>query len=107
MKMFNCTHRYMYYSTHVRQQYTCILRNGIHAYMYMGTVRPHKSKQGSTTNMNISFSMENKKELLRWDSNPQYTAYEADALPTELPRQLSCLGRIKAIRDKGNQSNLI
>ena len=26
------------------------------------------------------------------------TAYEADALPTELPRQLSCLSQIKAIR---------
>ena len=44
-----------------------------------------------------------KKELLRWDSNPRHTAYEADALPTELPRQLSWLGRIKG---KGNQSNL-
>ena len=30
--------------------------------------------------------MEKKKELLRWDSNPQHTAYEADALPTELLR---------------------
>ena len=39
--------------------------------------------------MNISFSMENeKKKLLRWDSNPQHTAYEADALPTELPRHI-------------------
>ena len=35
-----------------------------------------------------------KKELLRWDSNPRHTAYEADALPTELPRQLSWLGRM-------------
>ena len=48
----------------------------------METVRL-KSKQGNITNLNISFS--NKKELLRWDSNPQYTAYEADILPTELP----------------------
>ena len=54
----------------------------------------HKSKQGNTTNLNISFSMENeeKKELLRWDSNPRHTAYEAVALPTEIPRQLSWLG---------------
>ena len=29
--------------------------------------------------------MENKKELLRWDSNPQCNSYEAEALPTELP----------------------
>ena len=71
--------------------------------MYMGTVRP-QSKQANTTNMNISFPM--KKELLRWDSNTQHTAYEADALTTELPRQLSWLGRIKAIQGKGNQSNL-
>ena len=65
-----------------------------------------KSKQGNTINLNISFSMENEKELLRWDLNPQHTAYEADALPTELPRQLSWLGRIKVIQGKGNQSNL-
>ena len=72
----------------------------------METVRP-KSKQGNTTNLNISFSMmKMKKELLRWDSNPRHTAYEADALPTELLRQLSWLGRIKAIQVKGNQSNL-
>ena len=61
--------------------------------MYMRTVRPN-SMQGNTTNMNISSP--NEKELLRWDSNPQHTAYEADDLPTELPRQLSWLGRIKA-----------
>ena len=47
-----------------------------------------------------------KKELLGWDSNPRHTAYEADALPTELPRQLTWLGRIKATQCKGNQSNL-
>ena len=47
-----------------------------------------------------------KMELLRWDSNPRHTAYETDALPTELPRQLSWLGRIKATQGKGNQSNL-
>ena len=73
--------------------------------MYMGNVRP-KSGQGNTTNLNFYFSIENKKELLRWGSNPRHTAYEADALPTELPRQLSWLGRIKAIQGKGNQSNL-
>ena len=62
--------------------------------VYMGTDRP-KSMQGNTTNPNSSFSRENEKELLRWDSNPQHTAHEADALPTELSRQLSWLGRIK------------
>ena len=67
-------------------------------YFYMEIVRP-----GNTTNLNIFFSIENKKELLRWDSNPRHTAYEADALPTELPRQLCWLGRIKAVQGKGNQ----
>ena len=38
------------------------------------------------------FSM--KKELLRWDSNSRHTAYEADALPTELPWQFSWPGRV-------------
>ena len=72
----------------------------------MGTVRP-KSKQGNnTTNLNISFPWEMKKEPLRWDSNPRHTAYEADALPNELPRQFRWLGQIKAIQSKGNQSNL-
>ena len=46
-----------------------------------------------------------KTKLLRWDSNLRHTAYETDALPTELPRQLSWLGRIKAIQGKDNQSN--
>ena len=67
----------------------------------MGTLRP-KTKQGNTTNLSISFLM--KKELLRRDSNPRHTAYEVDALPTELPKQLSWLGPIKAIQGKGNQS---
>ena len=50
-----------------------------------------------------------KKELLRWDSNPRHTctAYEANALPTELPRQLSWLGRIKATQGQPVEPNLI
>ena len=42
----------------------------------------HKSNQGNTTNLNISFSisMENEKELLEWDLNPRHTAYEAAQL---------------------------
>ena len=34
------------------------------------------------------------------------TAYKADTVPTELPRQLRSLGRIKTVQDKGIQSNL-
>ena len=56
---------------------------------YMGTVRS-KSKQGNTTNLNISFSMENEKRA----------AQVGDALPTEVPRQLSWLIQIKAIQGK-------
>ena len=57
--------------------------------------------QSNTTNLNISFSME--KELLRWELNPRHAAHKADALPTEVPKQLSWLGQIKAIQGKGNQ----
>ena len=50
----------------------------------------HKSKRGNTTNLNNSFSMENEKELLRWDSNPRHTAsYIGRCSTTELPRQLN------------------
>ena len=56
----------------------------------METVRPvrvHRSKQGNTTNLNISFSKENEKRAAQ--VGLEHTAYEADALPTELPRQLN------------------
>ena len=75
--------------------------NENHVMVYMGTARL-KSKQGNTTNLNIFFSMENETELLRC---PQHTAYEEDAPPTEVPRQLSWLGRIEVIQGKDNQSN--
>ena len=65
----------------------------IYAWKLLGL---HKSKQGNTTNLNIFFPWKMNKELLRWDSNPRHTAYEADDLPTELSKQLSWLGRIKA-----------
>ena len=64
------------------------------------------SRQGNTTNLNIFLSMENEKRAAQVDSNQRHTAHETDALPTELPRQLSWLGRIKAIQDKANHSNL-
>ena len=55
-----------------------------------GAVR--SKNQSNTTELNGIFSDEElKKKLLRWDSNPRHTAYEADALPTEQPRQLSWL----------------
>ena len=68
--------------------------------------RESKPKQGNTTNLNISFSMENEERAAQVGFKPTTYSYEADALPTELPRQLSWLGRINAVQDKGNQSNL-
>ena len=55
----------------------------------MKTLRPINIKQGKTTNSNNYFFSEKKKELLGWDSNPRHTAFYADALTTELPRQLN------------------
>ena len=49
--------------------------------------RRHLARQYNQLNSSLS-----RKKPLRWDSNPHHTAYEADALPTELPRQLSWLG---------------
>ena len=37
-----------------------LLCNNRYTHIYMGTVRP-KSRQGNTTNLNISFSIENEK----------------------------------------------
>ena len=41
-----------------------------------------KSKQGNTTNLNISFT--NEKELLRWDPNPPTTYYGMVDTPSAL-----------------------
>ena len=38
--------------------------------------------------------LEKRKSCLRRDSNPRRSAHQADALPTEPPRQLSWAGRI-------------
>ena len=64
----------------------------------MGTVRS-KSKQSNTTNLNITLSVESEKRAAQVGFEPTtQCAYKADALPTELPRQFSWLGRIKAIQ---------
>ena len=66
----------------------------IHTYnwkLYLDIIR-----QYNTINLNSSHFKE--KKLLRWDLKPRHMAYEADALPTELPRQLSWLGQIKCKR---------
>ena len=44
----------------------------------METVIP-KSKRGYKLTVNMFF---NEKRVLRWDSNPQHTVYEAHSLPT-------------------------
>ena len=74
----------------------------------------HKSKQGNTTNLNVSFfPWKMKKELLTWDLNPRRTAheadvrhivYEADALPTELPKQHNWLGQYNILWQSINHS---
>ena len=67
----------------------------------------HKSKQGNTINLNISFSTEKGAAQVGFEPTTYlHSTYEAAALPTELPRQLSWLGRIKEEQGKGNQSNL-
>ena len=63
-----------------------------------------KSKQARQLTRTALFPM--KKELLRWDSNPRYTAYEADTLPTELLRQFSWLGQRQGSTRAIVQSNL-
>ena len=55
-----------------------------------------QGKAGNTANLNSFHFTE--KELLRWNLNPQHTAYKADALPTEVLMQLSCPSRIKAVQ---------
>ena len=62
--------------------------------MYMNTQLRHSERQtkqhNTTQTLRQLFSKE--KELhLRWDSNPCLTHSRRDALPTELPRQLSWL----------------
>ena len=56
-----------------------------------------KSKQGNTIM---------KTELLTCDSNSCHTAYEADALPNDLLRQLSWLGQIRQYKGKPVKLNL-
>ena len=51
---------------------------------------------------NVSLSEENEKRAARVGFEPTTTAYEADALPTELPPQVSWLDGIKAIQGEGN-----
>ena len=61
-------------------------------YLYMEAVTHDQSKAMEQT-WTYLFSFENeKKKLLRWDSNPWHIVYEAHALPTELMRQLSLAG---------------
>ena len=43
----------------------------------------------TTTPETTHLLFQGKMSWLRWDSNPRLLAYKANALPTELPRQLS------------------
>ena len=52
-----------------------------------------------------SFFIKKKMSCLRWDSNLQPSAYQADALPTEPLRQLSWAGRI--LHGKGHHVHVV
>ena len=47
-----------------------------------------------------------KESCLRWDSNPQHSVLWTDALPTELPRQLSWQGPNQHLICLYEQANL-
>ena len=56
----------------------------IHVHDVIGDVERKKERKTPE-------AMENK-SCLRWDSNPRHSVLRTDALPTELPRQLSWQG---------------
>ena len=49
---------------------------------------------GKAKQLRLKTTREKGKSCFRWDSNPRCSTYQADALPTEPPRQLSWAGRI-------------
>ena len=53
------------------------------------------------------FAQEKEISCLRWYLNPQHSVYQADALPTEPPRQLSWAGQIIKCYARANVSSLI
>ena len=55
----------------------------------------YEAGQSSYTQRQLFFHMEKSELYLRQDLNRQHTAQRADALPTELPRQLSWAGWIQ------------
>ena len=69
------------------------------------TITPN---QGNTTNLDISFCLENeKKSISGWIRTKNILLMRQMLyIPIELPRQFSLLGRIKAIQGNANQYNL-
>ena len=53
--------------------------------------RKKERKKERKTDTRDNGKMKNE-SCLRWDSNPRHSVFQTDALPTELPRQLSCQG---------------
>ena len=101
-----CTSDVTVEDLHVHTQVTCTCTC---MYMYNGDCRTgvcmhvrtcaciisYETRQMQTTTPeDNSFFPEKKKSCLGRDSNPRCSAFQADALPAEPPRQLSWAGRI-------------
>ena len=56
---------------------------------HMELLDVHKSKYGNETNLNIYFSMKNEKICSGGSQTHNVLLHKAEALPTELQRQLS------------------
>ena len=78
--------------------------------MYMNTqLGERKTKQHNTTQTPRQLFSKEKELHLRWDSNPHLMHSRCDALPTELPRQLSWLSskqsKAKQVTEPDKQVN--
>ena len=76
-------------------------------YMYMNTQDTQKERKTKQHNTTQTLRQLFEKELhLRWDSNPRLAHSSRDALPTELPRQLSWLHSNHPYKSKQTKAKL-
>ena len=66
----------------------------VHVHVHERSVIETRQSKATMPEDNSLFLKREKNSCLKWDSNPRRSAYQADALPTEPPRQLSWAGRI-------------